>query len=209
MRYSTNGNRYSSNFLRNIGRIAYATMRQDPVAAAGMERGKTVRTYVDDDIDVVVRIDQKSDSPDVHIVERDMDLVEVVLPKTKHWAEQYGVVLPPPWLKLVINSDMLEHSFNELAKIHASHFTLKQLAVVLGGDIRDLSGKIIAATSEPKSFADELLAASVEMSDVDPDNWDVDIRGLALAMVVERLQTEASTEVSQVDADTAEEDSST
>lgn len=209
MRYNTNGNRYSSSFLRDIGRIAYATMRQDPVAAAGMERGKTVRTYVDDDIDVVVRIDQKSDSSDVHIVERDMDLVEVVLPKTKHWAEQYGVVLPPPWLKLVINSDMLEHSFDELAEIHAGHFTLKQLAVVLGGDIRDLSGKIIAATSDPKSFADELLAASVEMSDVDPDNWDVDIRGLALAMVVERLQTEASTAVPQVDAEPAGEDSST
>ena len=44
MRYYTNGNRYSAGFLRNVGRTAYANMRQNPVATAEMERGISVST---------------------------------------------------------------------------------------------------------------------------------------------------------------------
>ena len=56
MRYHTYGNRYSSGFLHDIGRKAYANLRQNPVAKAGIERGNAVYTYMDDDINVQVSI---------------------------------------------------------------------------------------------------------------------------------------------------------
>ena len=123
MRYYTNGNRYSSAFLRDIGRTAYANMRQNPVAKAGMERGKAVHTYVDDDIDVQVRISKKSEGPDVSVIERGIDLVEVNLPKAEHWAAQYGVVDAAPWLQLVTTSTLMDNSFVEMQRIFFSHFT--------------------------------------------------------------------------------------
>lgn len=191
MRYYTNGNRYSAGFLRNVGRTAYANMRQNPVAKAGMERGNAVSTYVDDDIDVQVRISKKSEGPDVSVVERSIDLVEVILPKVEHWAEQYGVVAAPPWLELVTTSTLMTHSFNAVQALFACHFTLEQIAQVLGCDIRELVAKILAAQSAPTCFADQILAASVVMSDDDPEDWDVDIRGFALSMVITQSMSQA------------------
>lgn len=184
MRYYTNGNRYSSAFLRDIGRTAYANMRQNPVAKAGMERGKAVHTYVDDDIDVQVRISKKSEGPDVSVIERGIDLVEVNLPKAEHWADQFGVVDAPPWLELVTTSTLMDHSFNELEAVFACHFTLAQIAQVQGNDIQELADMVTTAHSAPTCFADQVLAASVAMNDDDPGEWDVDIRGFALSMVI-------------------------
>ena len=184
MRYYTNGNRYSAGFLRNVGRTAYANMRQNPVAKAGMERGSAVYTYVDDDIDVQVRISKKSEGPDVSVIERSIDLVEVNLPKAEHWAEQYGVVDAPPWLELATTSTLMDHSFNELEAVFACHFTLAQIAQVKGNDIQELADMVTAAHSAPTCFADQVLAASVVMNDDDPGEWDVDIRGFALSMVI-------------------------
>ena len=184
MRYYTNGNRYSAGFLRNVGRTAYANMRQNPVATAGMERGNSVSTYVDADIDVRVRISQKSEGPDVSVVERSIDLVEVILPKTEHWAEQYGVVAAPTWLEFATKTDLMDHSFGGLERIFFSDFTLKEIALLQGCDIRDIVEKIQSAEADLTDFANQLLAASVRKPDVDPAQWVVDIRGFVLSMVI-------------------------
>ena len=184
MRYHTYGNRYSSGFLRDIGRKAYANLRQNPVAKAGIERGNAVYTYMDDDINVQVSISKKSEGPDVSVIERSIDLVEVNLPKAEHWAEQYGVVDAPPWLELATTSTLMDHSFNELEAVFASHFTLAQIAQVWGKDIQELEEMVIAVHIAPSCLADQVLAASVVMTDDDPGGWDVDIRGFALSMVI-------------------------
>ncbi len=184
MRYYTNGNRYSAGFLRNVGRTAYANMRQNPVSTAEMERGNSVSTYVEDDIDVQVRISQKSEGPDTRVVEHSIDLVEVILPKTEYWAEQHGVVAAPPWLQLVTKTTLMDHSFGEMQRIFFSHFSLKEIACVLKSDVSDLVEKILSAKSNSTNLANELLAASVVRSDVDPEKWIVDIRGFVLSMVI-------------------------
>lgn len=201
MRYYTKGNRYSAGFLRNVGRTAYANMRQNPVATAEMERGNSVSTYVDADIDVRVRISQKSEGPDVSVVERSIDLVEVILPKTEHWAEQYGVVAAPSWLEFTTKTDLMDHSFGGLERIFFSDFTLKEIAVLLGCDIRDIVETIQSAEADLTGFPNRLLAASVRKPNDDPEQWVVDIRGFGLSMVMANLAATANVIEPAVDSD--------
>ena len=205
MRYYTKGNRYSAGFLRNVGRTAYGKMRQNPLSTAEMERGNSVSTYVADDIDVQVRISQKSESPDASVVEHSIDLVEVILPKTEYWADQRGVVAAPPWLQLVTRTTLMDNSFGEMQRMFFSHFSLKEIAYVLKRDIRDLVEKILSAKSDSTNFSNELLAASVVGSDVDPEKWIVDIRGFVLSMVIADSLLQAPTVNPIVDSDSAAE----
>ena len=78
----------------------------------------------------------------------------------------------------------MDHSFSELEAVFACHFTLKQIAQVMGADIQELADKVTKAHFAPTRFADQVLAASVVMTDDDPGEWDVDIRGFALSMVI-------------------------
>ena len=201
MRYYTKGNRYSAGFLRNVGRTAYGKMRQNPLSTAEMERGNSVSTYVADDIDVQVRISQKSEGPDASVVEHSIDLVEVILPKTEYWAEQRGVVAAPPWLQLVTRTTLMDNSFCEMQDIFFSHFTLAQIAQVWGKDIQELEEMVIAVHIAPSCLADQVLAASVVMTDDDPGGWDVDIRGFALSMVIMQFPSDGITGLPVGDSD--------
>lgn len=201
MRYHTYGNRYSSGFLHDIGRKAYANLRQNPVAKAGIERGNAVYTYMDDDINVQVSISKKSEGPDVSVVERSIDLVEVNLPKAEHWAAQYGVVDAAPWLQLVTTSTLMDNSFVEMQRIFFSHFTLAHVAQVWGKKIQELEEMVTAVHVAPSCLADQVLAASVVMTGDDPSGWDVDIRGFVLSMVITQFPSDGLTGLPVGDSD--------
>ena len=76
----------------------------------------------------------------------------------------------------------MDHSFSGIERIFFSDFTLKEIALLQGCDIRDIVEKIQSAEADLTDFSNQLLAASVRKPDVDPAQWVVDIRGFVLSM---------------------------
>jgi hypothetical protein len=168
--------------------------RTNPFWTLQVQRNQWLDISVFDDAVMNCALSKNAEETRVFVQEDGEGNILLTLPQIHHWERDDSVVQPRQWVLLAFNRFCSGDDIHWLQHFWHGRFSLREVADFLKRPVADVVQDVLKADANRLDTGQQILALSVDRSDADPAEWEVDIRGFMLGS----LYTEDLPEISGV-----------
>lgn len=168
--------------------------RTNPFWTLQVQRNQWLDISVFDGAVMNYALSKNAEETRVFVQEDGEGNILLTLPQIHHWENDKSVAQPHQWVRLAFNRFCSGDDILWFQNVWHGRFSLREVADFLKRPLADVVQDVLKADADRLDTGQQILALSVNRSDVDPAEWAVDIRGFMLGS----LYTEDLPEISGV-----------